>query len=202
MISQAHITYRGPVESDRSLLALLPEDLRELLTSVNGFVAFGGGLHVRGACDFPPWHSLRTIWQGHLSLQRTYPLLHDDDIPFAQDCMGDQFVLRDGLVFRLTLETSHLDRLQLTLTDFMKAAELDPLEVLQMHPLLQLHKQGSVLEPGQLINAYPPFSTEQAAEGVSLRAVPADEQIAYELDFFTQVENLKDGETFPINRLP
>ena len=202
MISAEHISYAGPIERDDALLSLLPPELRALLGEVNGFVAFGGGLHVRGACDEPGWHSLRSIWQGHLSLQRTYGRLRPDDIPFAQDCMGDQFVLREGEVYRLTLETAFFDNLQLSLGDFLAVAEKDPLEILQMHPLVQLQKGGGLLRPGQLINAYPPFSTEQAAEGVSFRAVAADDQIAYELEYFTKVNNLKDGETFTIHRLP
>ena len=202
MISEIHISYRGPNEYEKPLLALLPPELRELLAIVNGFVAFAGGLHVRGACPAPVWHSLRSIWRGHLALQRTYPLVREDDIPFAQDCMGDQFLLRGGQVFRMTLETGYLDNLRLTLPEFLAAAEENPVELLQMHPLVQLQKEGSGLKPGELINAYPPFSTAQAADGVTFRAVAADDQIAYEIDFFTKVESLEEGETFTINRIP
>lgn len=202
MISERHISYRGPAEVDADLLDTLPDDLQQLLSSINGFIAFNGALHVRGACHDPLWHSIANIWTGQLALHRTYGHLSQDDVPFAQDCMGDQFLLREAEVMLLTLETGFLTDLQLDLPGFLAAAEKDPLEFLQGHPLKQLQAEDSCLEPGQLIHAYPPFSTAQAADGVSLRAVPADQQIQYELDFYKSVRDLKDGETFEIKVIP
>jgi hypothetical protein len=40
--------------------------------------------------------------------------------------------------------------------------------------VLELQRTGRGLEPGQLINAYPPSATKESADGVSQRAVPAD----------------------------
>ncbi len=117
--------------------------------------------------------------------------------------MGDQFLLREGRVFRLTLETAFLENMNLSLPEFLREAEENPVDLLQMHPLLKLQKQSegrgaSRLAPGQLIHAYPPYSTAQAADGVSLRAVPADQQLDFELEFFRKLRDLKDGETFQI----
>ena len=80
----------GPPVDDAELLDALPRELRSFLERVNGFVAFDGGLHVRGACESPSWHSLRRRWQGEFALHERYPLLTDTDIPFAEDAVGDQ----------------------------------------------------------------------------------------------------------------
>ena len=96
-----NVTCRGPAITDHDLLAKLPSDLRGLLEQINGFVQFGGGLHVRGACHDPAWHSLRHAWVGDAAFHRAYPAVRETDVPFAQDCVGDQFLLRDGAVVRL-----------------------------------------------------------------------------------------------------
>lgn len=200
MIPEADISYVGPA-ADPKLLAELPLDLQEILNQKNGFIAYGGGLHVRGACREPSWHSVHTVWKGKLALNKTYDALPEDAIPFAGDCMGDPFILRSGKVYRLTLETAFMEPLG-TLGEFFEAILKNPQAMLHFEPLLKLQKQGIELLPGQLIHAYPPYSTEQAANGVALRAVPAETQIAYELDFFTRVKNLGEGETFRIKILP
>ena len=40
------ITWVGPPIDDLQLLSKLPDDLTKLLKSVNGFIQFGGALHV------------------------------------------------------------------------------------------------------------------------------------------------------------
>ncbi|MCE9600448.1 MAG: SMI1/KNR4 family protein [Spirochaetia bacterium] len=200
MISESNISFSGP-PVDPNLLADLPEELQYYLKIKNGFIAYDGGLHVRGACAEPSWHSIHSVWKGKLALRQTYDGLSEEAIPFAEDCMGDPFILRSGMVYRLTLETAFMEPLG-SMTEFFQAIEKDPQAVLHFEPLLKLKKQGSGLAPGQLIHAYPPYSTEQAANGVILRAVPAEAQIAYELDFFTRIRNLPEGETFRIKILP
>ena len=51
--------YVGPPIDDPEMLERLPSEYRSLLAQANGYVAFHGGLHVRGACLIPEWHSLR-----------------------------------------------------------------------------------------------------------------------------------------------
>ena len=111
---------------------------------------------MRGACREPAWHSLR-----------------EDDIPFAEDAVGDQWILRGDQVLRLAAETGDVEPLGLGL-----------------HPLLQLHQEGGRLEPGQLISVYPPFCTKESADGVSLRPVPADECHAF---LWSLAEQLRGG---------
>ena len=43
----------GPPIDDAEMLDRLPAEYRDLLTRANGYIAYHGGLHVRGACLSP-----------------------------------------------------------------------------------------------------------------------------------------------------
>jgi hypothetical protein len=116
-----------------------------------------------------------------------------DDIPFAEDAVGDQWLLRDGQVLRLAAETGEVEPLGLDLESFFAAIEDDPVETLGLHPLLQLQQEGGKLEPGELISVYPPFCMKESADGVSLRAVPARERHAFLRDLAAQLRDIPEG---------
>ncbi len=170
------ITYTGPAIDDPEILAKLPTPVASLLEQTNGFIQYHGGLHVRGACLAPKWHSLRDAWIGENAFHRLYPEVDLDDIPFAEDCLGDQFLLREGEVWRLFCETGEMESLEIGFKKFMKEAADDPVEILGFEPLLKFQKEGGKLEPGQLLAALPPFCSEEAESGVKLTAVNAEER--------------------------
>ncbi len=169
----SHVTFQGPPVNDQELLEHLPQNLVSVLTSLNGFVQFGGGLHVRGACIEPDWHSLRRAWFGPGSIGDLFPAVSQEWVPFAEDCVGDQFLLKSTDVVRLSAETGELEDLGLSLGEFLRRANADPIEFLAMEPLLQFQQDRGELPDGHLVHVYPPFCTEEAANGVSLGAVPA-----------------------------
>ena len=190
------VTFRGPEIDDEPLLTSLPANLQALLRSMNGFVQYHGGLHVRGACTNPAWHSLRAALEGEFALHSLYEQVRSDDIPFGQDSVGDQFLLRSGAVHRLLAETGELEFTAPGLRSFFEAVDADPVAFLRMHPLLRLHEDGGALQPGELIHAYPPFCTKEAAKGVSLRAIPANQVISFHAAMAAQLP--KDGEQFKV----
>jgi len=187
------VTYIGPAIDDPGTFTQLPADLQALLADRNGFIAYRGGLHVRGACREPRWHSLGYWWRGDDALHRHFPVLQPSDIPFAQDAMGDQFVLRDGEVHRLAAEAGELEALNMGLKGFLTAAERDPEGYLSLEPLYHFLEEGSVLEPGQLLSVYPPFITEESRGGVSLRAMPAEERLHFLAVLAAAVHRHADG---------
>jgi hypothetical protein len=133
-----NITFRGPdFEVNSPVVDLLPANLVDLLTRINGFVQFGGGLHVRGVCAEPTWHSIAEVMVGPRALERQYEWVLPTNVPFAQDCMADQFLLRDGQVCKLQSETGKVHSLDLRLPQFFAAVEADPVGFLAMHPLLR-----------------------------------------------------------------
>jgi hypothetical protein len=189
-----HITFVGPPIDDREILAKLPDDLTGLLEQLNGFIQFHGGLHVRGACREPAWHALRDAWVGERAFHSLYPAVRVGDIPFAEDCMGDQFMLRDRRVVRLAAETGEVQPLELGLAEFFSSVQADPIEFLSLHPLLQFQREGRVLAPGQLLGAYPPFCITPPDGGVHLAPISVDEGRRFLAYFAAQIRDAWDGD--------
>ena len=197
------VTFQGPeFEVNSRVVAALPENLVALLKQINGFVQFAGGLHVRGVCEKPTWHSVDKVMVGPPALHHLYEAVLPTDVPFAQDCVADQFLLRDGKVYKLQAETGELESLGLNLSQFFSAVETDPVEFLAMQPLLRFQRDGGVLEPGQVLHVYPPFCTKEAREGVSLRAVSATEALAFLARFSRQLSGVANGEPFQVRVVP
>jgi len=185
--------YVGPAVDDPELLAQLPADLQRRLHEVNGYVTCAGGLHVRGACSAPEWHSLRAAWLGESSIQRLFPTVLTDDVPWAEDALGDQFLLRDGIVHRLEAETGHIESLAVDLAGFEERVRADPLEYLRLAPLEQYHREGGALRPGQLLSVYPPYCVAESAQGVSLRAIATADRLLWLSTLAREVGSLPDG---------
>ncbi len=161
--------------------------MRSLLSENNGFILFDGGLHVRGAVLSPEWHSLRKVWFGDFALYKLFPAIEESDVPFAQDCLGDQFVLRDGVVHKLDAEIGEIETLEMNLETFLTKAQENPVEFLSLEPLLQFMKEGGKLEQGQLLSVYPPFIAKESANGVPLKAISMFDRIGFLADFANQI---------------
>jgi hypothetical protein len=187
------VTYQGrPVDDPETLSRLTPAH-RALLLKLNGFVAYSGGLHVRGAVREPDWHSLRAAWEGPAALHVLYSTVEAIDVPFAQDALGDQFLLRDGVVYRLVGETGELQGLDVDLGSFLERVSADPRSYLNLPPLEQFWEDGGRLLPGQLLSVYPPFVAKESAAGVSLRAVPAADRMVFLASLARQLHDVPDG---------
>jgi hypothetical protein len=106
-------TFRGPGIEDPGALGRVPGDLASLLRKVNGYIQFGGGFHVRGICREPGWHSLDEAWSGPSALWRLFPSVRPTDVPFGEDCLGDQYLLRDTRVLHLHGETGDIEEVSL-----------------------------------------------------------------------------------------
>ncbi len=171
--------YEGGKIDDDDTFERLPPELRDVLMHVNGFIAFHGGFHMRGACRAPEWHALSTVWDGDLSLHKAYPGVEARDIPFAQDALGDQFLLRGSLVYRLFTETGEIEMTDMDLFEFLTFVQMAPFKVLDIQPLERFREEGGDLQPGQLLHADPPFSmqTGEDHEEILLQAVPAGDRI-------------------------
>ncbi|SKB02084.1 hypothetical protein SAMN02745166_03537 [Prosthecobacter debontii] len=151
-----------------------------------GFILRYGAIHFRGCVDQPDWHSLRKAWYGDHSFHRLYPSVFETDIPFAQDQMGDQYLLRSEEVFRLDAETGKVDRFASDLESFMAGIDGDIAAYLNVG----LDHQ---LEPGFLLLAYPPFCMAESSGGASLRPVPSGELILFHADLAAQIRDVPDG---------
>ena len=189
----AGITFTGPKITDEDILNDVPSDYRSLLNQINGFILYGGGLHVRGACKSPKWHSLRHVWIGGFALYKRYTTLLKSDIPFAQDCVGNQFILRDGEVYRLDTEVGRLETMEVGLKEYLKRTQKNSVEYLSLYPLVRYQMEGKELKPGQLLNVYPPYCVEESSEGVSIRAIAMFDRLGFLADFSRKIAELPEG---------
>lgn len=197
-MEQSKPTSVGSEITDAEILDRAPEDYRRLLNQPNGFILFDGGLHVRGAVLAPEWHSLRKVWLGDFALHKLFPAIGESDVPFAQDCLGDQFLLRDGVVHKLDAEIGEVESLGMDLETFLHRAHENPVEFLSLQPLLQFMNEGGELKPGQLLSVYPPFITKESADGVSLRAISMFDRFGFLADFARQISGISEGTNIEI----
>lgn len=187
------VTYKNTEIDDQDTYTKLPPILQQFLKEVNGIIAYKGGLHFRGACKAPSWHSINEVWTGKHAFWKFYPDILDIDIPFAEDCMGDQYLLRNNKVIKLYAETGEVEFLNLEFVEFLNEIEKDPVNFLGMHPLIQFEMDGGKLEPGQLLHAYPPFCMKQAID-VVIKSIPAEEQLEFLAKLSRQMRSMEDGD--------
>jgi hypothetical protein len=187
------LTYRGAAIDDVEIIERLPMDLQQLIAQRNGFVAFRGGLHVRGACTAPEWHSLRVAMEGPASFSARFRTIKSDDVPFAQNLFGDQFILRGGKVFKLDSYADQLEEVAGGLVDFFAKVQQDPIALLSLGHLAQFEATGETLRPGELLMEWPPFVVEGSEKGVSLRRIPASERLEFLADIARQLRGVADG---------
>jgi len=69
-------------------------------------------------------------------------------------------------------------------------------------PLLRFQQEGGALEPGQVLQVYPPFCTKEAEAGVSLAAVGAIEALAFLADFSSRTSGLAEGDKLAVRVVP
>ena len=189
------ILYTGGELTDLVTFARLPSYLQAFLREQNGVVAYFGGLHIRGCVAAPSWHSLASVWQGERALWRTYAEVQKADIPFAQDCAGNQFLLRGDAVLWLDTETGERADPELDPPPVLFGAEKFPLDALGMEPLRAFQLAGGTLQPGQLLSLYPPLCIATKSKSKpSAKAVSVTERLAWLADFHRQIKDLPDGQ--------
>ncbi|WP_235299725.1 hypothetical protein [Portibacter marinus] len=120
-----------------------------------------------------------------------------EDIPIAQDAFGDQYIYRNGSIYRLNLESGELENLNATLTQFLENIEMNGIEYLSLQQIFELRELGVKLGLCEMMNVYPPFIL--SCEGKrSYKPIPSQEQIAFLKDFYNQIKNVKDGTVITI----
>ncbi len=187
------VTYQGPRLKTPAPLEGLPDALFEILWQVNGFVAYAGGLHVRGMVEEPDWHSLEHYRSGEMALHKLFRGITDRDIPFGQDFLGNQFVLREDEVWKLRGDTGQVRPLGVDLPHFLDEARKDPVEYLELHLLARFSEQIGMLEPGQLVHTIPPLCMTREQNKLALKAAPAANTISFLANLARQIENVPEG---------
>jgi hypothetical protein len=158
------ITYINHEIQETELFDELPVDIKAFYSEINGLVAYNGGFQMRGCGTGPSWNSLEDAWKGAHAFHHTYSNLKPSDIPFAQDCLGDQYIYRSGSIWHLLTETGELDDLEIDFDEFMDEVIEDPVDFLALYPLIEYMDLGNELKPGELLVPSIPFSVETEEE--------------------------------------
>ena len=177
IIDSSHFDYLGSDIDDQDTFNELPIEFQELLKQQNGYIRYSGAFHMRGCCMEPKWHSLARYWKGDMALSDLYPNIASDDIPFAENAFGDQLFLRDNSVWYMNGETGNIACYNRNLQEFLALIEEDPTTHLNCPLLEPFLANGGVIEPGQLLHAYPPLISNHPTENLTITPVPQEEQL-------------------------
>lgn len=181
------VTWEAGGTTDFGLLRFLPDELKELIEPSGGFILHHGAIHFRGCTHDPEWNNLRMVSWGDHSLKYLYRSVDVDDIPFAQDQVGDQYLLRGDEVFHLNAETGEAARFAKCLTEFLEGIDED----IEAYLNVSLRHR---LMPGQALHAYPPFCVAESSGGQSsLKPVSVVELLRFHADFARQIAEIPDG---------
>ncbi len=191
------IIYENFEITDRETLGLMAKELKEFYLEQNGIVAFQGGMQFRGCLTSPTYLSIREIWKGKSKLFGTYHKVEEQDIPIAQDAFGDQYLDRDGRIYKLSGETGELENLELSFDEFVREIEQNGIQFLGIEPIYDLEDAGINLKPDQMMNVYPPFMMKSEGQR-SFRPVPTNEQIAFLKSLYLQTKDLDEDQQIRI----
>lgn len=189
------VTFQGPPLKDPKPLDGLPGELFEVLWQINGFVAYAGGLHLRGFVEEPNWHSFERYRSGDMALHKMFSAIEETDIPFGQDFLGNQFFLRYEEVWRLRADTGEAKGLGVDLAEFFEACKKDPIDFLSLELLAEYHQLHGMLEPGDLVHTMPPLCLRRDDKKLAMKSVPADNALSFLAVFARQIAEAPEGET-------
>src|SRR5207237_377633 len=141
-------------------------------------------------------------WEGEAAYHRLYPDVAAEDLPFAEDALGDQFLLRREQVWHLSGETGELAETGLSFLGFLERVQADPQGALNLEPLLAFVHAGEVLQPGEQLAAWPPFCTAQGRQHVELARTPSAERRRFLAELAAQLRDVPDGGEFRVELIP
>ena len=142
-------------------------------------ILYSGGLQIRSEDAEEKLFNINTFTQGDLALSKLYPSVEPGDYPIAQDCFGDQFLLRRGKVINLMAETGDIEEYDCSWEQFLAWADEDPINRLELPDSLNLEK-------GKLLFAYPPFCTKEGSDA-SIKPIDGIELVRFHADFAKQI---------------
>ena len=187
-------TYTGQKIDDFQCFNKLPDYLKDFFTNQNGFVALNGGFHIRGCVINPKWHSLGNVWFGDLNLPDLFDSLSPKDIPIAQDCFGDQYLIREDKVIKLSAETDDIVFLEKDFFEFLELVKADPIGFLNIENIDQFE-----LKPGQLLSVFPPFCIKSESD-ISIKPIDLVDRILFLSNLSQHVKKLPDGTNIEIRQ--
>jgi len=179
-------------EVERLAGDLLPQ-LKYLLGSKNGFVAFESALHVFSAGSAFGFYGLNE-WNRPDLWVSEYGGVADGFLFFAEDIFGEQFGIREHAVYRFRPETAETEFLAGDLNGWAKAI-LDDCDYRTGYSVARdwQYKHGP-LERGRRLAPVIPFTFKETSyESSNFYAAEPVELMRFRAQLFLQTRNLQDG---------
>ena len=142
-------------------------------------ILYKGGLQIRSEGAPEKLLDVNSFLKGDLSLSDLYPSVLPGDYPIAQDCFGDQFLIRNNAVIKLMAETGDIEEYNCTWDEFLSWVKEDPYGRLDLPDDLNLEK-------GELLFAYPPFCTKEGSEAV-IKPIDGEELVRFHANFAKKI---------------
>ena len=179
--------------TDTATYNAMPKEIQELLSKMNGVRLLDGGLTFYNCTREKVWNALLFAIAGDRALYKTYDQLLPNDLPFAIDCFGDQYIWRQGIVFHLTGDSGEVRSLDFTLDQFIEGISTNPIDFLNLAPFIELtQNRQTTLNQDQLFGVYPPFMMQHEGER-TFKAIEAEEVIDYLKYLYCQLKDIPDG---------
>jgi hypothetical protein len=167
---------------------------RRLLELANGAYLYDHALHVFGACESPPWHSLRA-WNAPDGWRALYGDAAAGLVFFAEDAFGDQFAYtgRGGEVVCFEAEVGRVVPVAGSFLEWVEQMTEHAAGILPIDVIAAQRAEGKRLEPGSQLFAFPPLAAAESREEVSLGHVDALEAMRFRGQLAAQIRRLPPG---------
>jgi hypothetical protein len=164
----------------------LPIEVENYYANSKPLFLYNGLFQIRSPATEPIWNNIFRYWVGDMAFYKSYQSIRPSDVIFAQDGFGDQYFLRDNIVWLLRCESDDSESLNMSFETWLNWIDSDPGKNLNMDLDLSL-------KPGYLFFAFPPFCVADS-EPASIKEIEVDQVIGVHAGFASQIRNTKDGE--------
>lgn len=170
----------------------LGNELVELLTDRNGFYAFESALHVFPASSYEGEMTL-SRWNSFGLWRNEYGVLAEGMLFFAENALGDQFCIHEGLVCNFDAETGEIKSLGKTLAEWAQSV-LQNYKFLTAYPLLhQWQLKEGALPVGMRLMPKIPFVFGGGFTLENLYPINAVRGMKSRGNLAKQIKDLPDG---------
>ncbi len=169
----------------------LPSELECYYNRKCPLYLFNGNLQIRGTSENPEWNNIFRYWIGEKAFYKRYISIAKADVLFGQDAYGDQYFIRNSIIYKLFCETDEIYCFEQPFHAWLETVYQDPEKYLSINP-------ENLINPGKLLLAYPPFCMKES-KNCKIKEIALDEVIEFHAELAGKIRNLKNGEKIEIN---
>ncbi len=169
------------------------EGLRGLLHERNGFFAFDRALHVFPSSILEAPVMTLEKWNDPSTWTSAYGDAASDDLFFAEDLFGMQFVLSDQRVFTFDPETGDRTPAADSISAWVELVLDDPAVVVGSQLAGEWQRRNGALSEGRRLVPVKPFILGGDFDLANLRDMSSVEAMLYRADLARQLRDVPDG---------